>query len=466
MMDFTMCNMKINIFPGFQLREWVIVLSMIFFLLCQSVDCSYNGRNLGYTTVPHALINDNEANIDLAFNSIQTLNDDEFATYTDLGILKMCCNGLYEIHQNAFRHTRIWFLQLNDNQLDEFPNITTISNTIVKLYLHDNYISNLNPDLLSPLIQLKVLRLYRNKITELLPKMFIDNGNLQELNLDSNNINEVAEDTFAGLSRLNALYLRQNNISILPLKLLEPLDSLTQLMVSYNPIKTWPDFSFAPLVYEVIFANGVEDYSPTPYQLPEEFCMVRAVTMSYLNHGADLPLFACQENETNINTLHLVSRKLNDTTDFSRIQSILTLRSLHIDDNSFTTFPNITYSIRQRLHGLMISDCKMQTIDPSVLEGYDDLRELDLSENQLVLVPTVLFNLTEDLRLNDMPSLDFNQSIWAEHMCEARNGKLRSLSLAGSMTSLQQFPDVSHILCNRATELKVILTEVTKLLLD
>ena len=430
------------------MNTWLAHLSVSLCILYPNVDGNFYGRYDGYTAVSHSLINHNVTHIDLTGNQITTLGDAEFSNYTSLAVLDINIGILSEIHDEAFLHTKIFYLSLRSNLLGEFPNVTAISDTLRSMHLDDNSIEILPPELLWPLVYLTDLRLSENHISEIFLKTFIANQKLEVLSLTGNNINKVPEDAFAGLSLLEELHLGFNNISVFPMKLFENFTALQDLILKDNPFTAWPDLTPVPGIY--LDAGLVESYFPPPYTLPSSVCNVKYAIFGHVPNG-ELPVFDCQENDTSLYSLHLHHRELDDSTDFSRIQTVSasgSLRVLGMRDNSFTTFPSIPHSIREHLFRLEINDCKIERIDLNVLEEYNMLTVLDLSNNKLVTLPTRLFTVANTLHLGYMKSLDYNQSVWDEYLCEASDGKLSNLHLDESMDRIQQFPHVSHLVCN------------------
>ena len=440
-----------------QLRMRIAYLAIIILILYPYVECDFFGRSAGYTEVPHSLINTNETKIDLSFNAISVLRDAEFSQYGDLKSLAINHGILSDIHGEAFLATNINTLSFGGNELREFPNVTCIAGTLTTLYVWRNKIQRIPPNLLSPLLHLRILHVYENSILHLTPKMFVNNSKLGLLHLYHNRINEVPVDAFAGLSNVHTLFLGANNISEFSARVLEPLTSLRELGLIGIPFTVWPDPALVPGVHDLTLrVDSIEKYLLTPYHVPQSVCKVDIVSIGEVSNG-ELPSFDCPQNEsTTLSSLGLHNRQLNDFADFSRIQSVspsANLKYLTLKGNLFTAFPSIPHNIREGLMHLLLDSCKIASIDPSALEGYSMLYRLDLSGNQLVTLPSELFKIANLLYLSNMPSLDFNQSTWEEHLCEASGGKLTNLYLDRSMAMIQQFPDISHLACSKAEEL-------------
>ena len=126
--------------------------------------------SVGYTQVPHSLISVNETSIDLSWNKLIILNNDEFSIFTSLSELLLSHNSLNGLHEEAFLDTQIKVLDLGYNYLEELPNVTTIRDTLEELNLHTNKIQHISPELLLPLVHLRKLDLRHNEISQLLPR--------------------------------------------------------------------------------------------------------------------------------------------------------------------------------------------------------------------------------------------------------------------------------------------------------
>ena len=446
-----------------QSKIFAVYISLISVILCPTLVSAYIGIFEDYTEVPHSLIQTNETEIYLGNNKLSILNKGEFSNYTALTLLWVYDNSINEIHEEALLGTKIETLSLHTNDLEEFPNVTTISNTLQVLDLGNNRIQNLPSDLLMPLVMLVDLILFKNQISMIQPKMFIGNAELINLDLIANEISVVSFDAFEELPHLISLSLADNNISVFPAKSLENCIALDYLDLGQNPLTAWPNLSVITRNREVgkFLADKVEEHVSAPFHVALSVCRIHTVSISGAPNG-ELPWFDCPVNGTIIYSLRLTDRKLNDSTDFSRMQSVSpsgNLEDLNLSDNLFMQFPNIPVEIREGLKKLNINNCRIQNIHPVDLEGYNKLHNLDLSNNQLVTLPATLFADIITLDLSDMPSLDFNGSVWQEYLCEVSDGRLRTLYLDRSMDRIQQFPDISHLVCSSQMNLVIRLEQ-------
>ena len=115
------------------------------------------------------------------------------------------------------------------------------------LYLSDNQITKIRPDVFNPLTQLKELDISGNPITEIHPDTFMSLTQLKSLSLSGNEITEIHPDAFMHFTQLEALYITCNPFTKIHPDIFKPLKQLKVLYLSGNQItKIHPDV-FNPL---------------------------------------------------------------------------------------------------------------------------------------------------------------------------------------------------------------------------
>lgn len=116
-----------------------------------------------YTQVPHDILLENETKIDLSLNLIPSLGEDEFSQYTLLTVLLLQNNIIRTISKSSFNGTRLKTLNLNNNYLSEFPDLSCLSK-LFKLYINNNNISAISVDRLNALQKVKDLQIKENPL--------------------------------------------------------------------------------------------------------------------------------------------------------------------------------------------------------------------------------------------------------------------------------------------------------------
>ena len=106
------------------------------------------------------------------------------------------------------------------SKLTDVP--TDIPSNATKIYLNNNYISNIEPGVFAYNTKCTNLRLNHNKLTEVRSDMWTGLGALEYLSLEHNDIGYIAPSTFADLPSLKGLYLHDNKLTTLPDNIFPP----------------------------------------------------------------------------------------------------------------------------------------------------------------------------------------------------------------------------------------------------
>ncbi|CAB4008705.1 peroxidasin homolog, partial [Paramuricea clavata] len=183
------------------MAECFYTLSLIFILfvcsssstcpehcLCYSASEGPSVRciNQGFNTIP--VIPPSTVVLDLRFNSIQRIGEDDLQGLTNLKTLLLNGNNISHIEPGAF---------------------TGLGN-LKYLYLKDNFLKSLNSETFFGLSSLNQLYLHNNKIEYIGSRTFQDLGALESLFLSHNKIQTLRKGTFSELSKLNRVLLERN----------------------------------------------------------------------------------------------------------------------------------------------------------------------------------------------------------------------------------------------------------------
>ncbi|XP_050411167.1 toll-like receptor 13 [Patella vulgata] len=238
--------------------------------------------------------------LDLSHNKIQLLNISSFSGIQNLHLLDVSFNNLSTLITGFNQHLQ--HIHISNNNLYDLPDFCKYGNSfpeLIKMYLQYNRIVNIVPGYLNCLEKLEILDLEGNSIFLLKTNSFhsfkslnwlsiskqtssyplfiqeraFNNSKIRYLNLLRNQLmtNRINEHSFDGCDGLEKLDLSQNNffkdedklnVTIAPLKSLQILyivgcrlqnipnvvgkyfHNLTDLFVSYNQIKSWPNNLF------------------------------------------------------------------------------------------------------------------------------------------------------------------------------------------------------------------------------
>ena len=110
-----------------------IVVGFVISLI--GITSGYTKKKASLTSVPHNLIQDTETSIDLSYNNIEVLGDNEFSKYTSLVTLILSRNKIIKVSSTAFNGTILKYLHLYGNKLTYIPNLSSINSTLETLHL-------------------------------------------------------------------------------------------------------------------------------------------------------------------------------------------------------------------------------------------------------------------------------------------------------------------------------------------
>ncbi|XP_030759037.1 leucine-rich repeats and immunoglobulin-like domains protein 3 [Sitophilus oryzae] len=152
--------------------------------------------------------------LDISFNQIKELTDGQFVELhlTDLKLLNLSNNKLYDIHFNAFKGLEhLKTLDLSFNAVEYFNEAWFESlSSLEGLYLRGNKLKSINKQ---PLISLK---------------------NLRELDISQCGIIHLNSNIFSNIPRLQYLDISDNYLTTLRIAIIKPLKNLTNFIVSNN----------------------------------------------------------------------------------------------------------------------------------------------------------------------------------------------------------------------------------------
>ncbi|KAM5187398.1 LOW QUALITY PROTEIN: podocan-like protein 1 [Callospermophilus lateralis] len=277
---------------------------------------------------------------------------------------------------DAFRGSdAIATLSLSSNRLSYLP--PSLPASLERLHLQNNLISKVPRGALSRQTQLRELYLQHNLLTDsgLDAATFSKLHSLEYLDLSHNRLASVP----AGLPRtLVVLHLGRNHIRQVEAARLRGAKGLRYLLLQHNPLGAsgLPARALRPLrgLHTLhLYGNGLDR---VPMALPRR---LRALVMPH-NHVAVLGArdLAATPGLTELNLAYnrLASAHVHHRA-FHRLRA---LRSLDLAGNQLTRLPA---GLPVALHTLRLQRNQLRTLEPELLAGLDQLRELSLAYNRL-----------------------------------------------------------------------------------
>ncbi|XP_048354352.1 leucine-rich repeat-containing G-protein coupled receptor 6 isoform X2 [Sphaerodactylus townsendi] len=337
-----------------------------------SVDCS----ELSLTSVPDSL--------------------SSFTAYLDLSM-----NNISELFPGDFRHLRfLEELRLSGNQLSKIPGET-----------------------FSGLYNLKILMLQNNQLSRIPAEALCDLPNLQSLRLDANLISVVPEKSFEGLPSLRHLWLDDNALTEIPVKALNNLPALQAMTLALNQIWHIPDYAFQNLTSLVVLHLHNNQIQSLGMQGFEGLHSLETLDLNY-NELVEFPvairtLSQLQELGFHNNNIKAIPEKAFAGNPLLQImtltragihllpggmcQQLPSLRVLELSHNQIEELPS--FHRCQKLEEIDLSWNSIRTIHPEAFVTLPSLIKLDLTDNQLVTLPSSGLSALTHLKLKGNPAL-------------------------------------------------------------
>jgi Leucine-rich repeat (LRR) protein len=365
-------------------------------------------------------------------NRIRQLPEEAFQNLHYLSKLNLAYNELWLLDFAAFdsvgtlSHLSIdlSFNKLQALRVNRTTSYATSSN-IMKLDLSSNNISFVEVAFFHPVQNvLKILNLSRNMLTEINPESLGHLRKLHSIDLSHNLLVSIVQGTFFASKKLQEVYLNNNALSDLNPGLFGNHRDLRMVDLSWNHLSTLPEQMFQRTSLEIFRATN--------------------------NRLNEIPIKTLNPVQSTLKHLDLTGNRITTISDsqLNQIQSLVVLNLAHnqitnIDDQAFCCLPSLvsldlsfnplkrvdagTFAgVRAHLQVLKVANASL-TLLPSFQLPL--LKSLNVSSNHLTFVPpNTLANLSEvrdlDLSHNELPAPP--SSAW--HSMH----HLRTLSLAGN----------------------------------
>ncbi|XP_069007509.1 transforming growth factor beta activator LRRC33 [Embiotoca jacksoni] len=378
---------------------------------------------------------DNIEELQLNYNSIQTLQDTCLLRYSSLNTLSLACNSLEKLESNTFQDSKLLenvnlasnnlyigyqetslalknlivlrALDLSENRLKDEMAETLLQNltSLEYLNLSGNLLQRLHDTSFGDLHQLKELDLQRNIMFEI-DNAFNSNSKLQRLNLAFNylpcltdfhmsqlvvlNVSHNVIDFFISRQDLNdtfqleTLDLSNNQLVFFPL--LPSHSRLRNLYLSHNFVRFYEH-----LADNVTFPNSTT--SVEFYNLKKHTRNVTAKLWDENLHG-------------DISSLEILDLRGNQVDYFPNgfIQKMPTLSRLQMCTNCLETLNLTSEQFSGSLYELDVSNNRLNQIsaDESTLTSLGNLTYFNLSWNALEWLPLGLFSSLPSIRSVDL----------------------------------------------------------------
>ncbi|XP_064466119.1 protein slit-like isoform X2 [Ornithodoros turicata] len=308
-------------------------------------------------------------------------------------------------------------LRLNDNSIAKVRNSGVFKKlpNLNKLDLRNNEITDIEDNAFLGAGALSDLLLTENKLKHVRPKMFAGLTNIKTLMLRTNELTSITNDTFADLDSVRLLSLYDNKIRCIMPGSFERMSSLSTLNLLANPLNCNCHLKWLSdwLRKKNIVTGNPRCQTPTnlkdiPIQDVESKDFECGDADIYEGCGSDS---LCPHGCTcNGNAVHCSRQRLKafpknmqvtttelylDVNDIAVVPKELNLLKditrLDLSNNQISVLPNNIFSNLSKLATLIISYNKLQCIQVDGFRGLKSLRILSLHGNDISMIPDGAF---------------------------------------------------------------------------
>ncbi|KYN18187.1 Chaoptin [Trachymyrmex cornetzi] len=345
--------------------------------------------------------------LDLAYNN---LNEFDFASFDQVGTLSS-----FKVNVSHNEISRLWVnstsftpssvvggnVQSNIKVLDlSYNNISDIAKyyfkpveySLTHLYLSNNQLRNITQDVFGNMAHLQWLDLRHNELIEIYFDCLKNTNNLQVLLFSWNEITDIPAETLRSLKKLRIVDLSHNKLRTLPDNMFTDSD-IESLDLSHNqftrlPVKSMSVTSTANLANLDMSWNILSGIHTTD-------------TIFRLRVTGIIGLWFFEENEVTVtvNSDRLSSRlvhldRMNLMADLLIILFSLKRKLLYLglSNISLLSIPELPL---RRLQTLNLAYNGLASISPEMSSNLTSLHYLDLSYNDLTVVPLITHTLPE-----------------------------------------------------------------------
>ncbi|KAK2859218.1 hypothetical protein Q5P01_003838 [Channa striata] len=333
--------------------------------------------------------------------------------------------GLLEIPSNLSVFTSYLDLSMNNLTVLSSGGLSNL-HFLEELRLAGNDLLLIPRGAFTGLYNLKVLMLQNNQLQSVPAEAFKNLHNLQSLRLDANHISTVPTGCFSGMRSLRHLWLDDNSLVEVPVEALSDLPALQAMTLALNHISHIPDYAFSKLGRLVVLhlnnnrivsmgtscfhgLHSLETLDLNYNSLVEFPTAIRSLGHLkelgfHSNNIQSIPEHAFTGNPSLI-TIFFYNNPIQSV-GRSAFQNLPELRTLSLNGAAdLTEFPDLTGT--KSLESLTITGARITSLPGSVCEQLPNLQLLDLSYNQIQILPS--FSGCENIQKIDLHHNDIEQ---------------------------------------------------------
>lgn len=352
--------------------------------------------------------------LDLSYN---VLNDFQFSALDQVGTLATFLVNVshnrisdlspainYDIQsEGGFEifHSNIKMLDFSYNNISQISKhyFDPVEISLTHLYFSHNLILNISREVFGNMPHLQCIDLSFNKLLEFEYDTFKNTKNLQVITLSNNYIAEVPKDLFRSLYHLRVVDLSHNRLRFVPDNLFKE-EGLERLDLSNNQLSMLPLTSLSTAAASTLCEldlsfNGIS--SLTSGDMLSKFERLSYLDLSYnklvqVNDGVFGILHKILYLDLSHNSQLCID---NNGKSFQGIED--TLLYLKLDNLSLMSVPELYLP---NLVYLSLAKNALSSIPTEMAGNLTSVRDLNLADNNLTIVPVAIYSLTDMKRLS------------------------------------------------------------------
>lgn len=346
----------------------------------------------------------------VVFDNVGLENLDKIHNCDELKHLSLKTNLIRSFSNDTFSSCeKIEYINLEDNWISSLADeIFMTLKKLIFLNFSKNRVKRISVDLLNNNEKLEVLDIHDNRIIEIGQKTFDTLINLKVLSIRGNPIETLHENLINPLKKLEIFELQSLNLTEeIPLKFLNNLSNLTQVMLLKNKIKV----------------------------IQREF--LQSLTNLEILDMRSCEIIAIEENSfeflVKLKVLHLQINSIKNI-DASLFKNTKILTELYLNNNKISSIHDESFTNLNNLEILHADHNEIKILSENLFHNVRSLRELTISENSIENLAENIFINNEQL---EILNIDFNRvySLTQKNFINLQN--LKSLSL--------KFNSIGHI---------------------
>jgi Leucine-rich repeat (LRR) protein len=355
------------------------------------------------TTIPETIGNLSQLQIFSAPDNQLTLLPDSIGELSHLLELYIPNNMVTELPNTIDRLSKLQLLDLSSNQLKNLPDTIGKLCELKELILINNHLKSI-PDSIAELVKLEELDLTDNELVSI-PKTIGNLSQLQRLIVINNKLASIPQN-LGEIKNLRWLYISGNQLKKIPELIskfifLQKLDisnnnlieipdwisnlsQLQELNVSNNRLAMIPDW-----ISNLTFLKTLDVTNNKMIDLPETIGNIPLLQELFIsdNHLTILP--KSLKNFEHLQTLAAANNRLGDSTEW--IIDLPTLIRLDVSGNELMVIPNWINKLNQ-LRKLDVSNNHLNIL-PDTIRELIQLQELLINDNNLTMIPDPISSL-------------------------------------------------------------------------